>query len=114
MAVVYRELEEWLDERQQRFIAISDEIWANPELALAEYKACQLQADSLAADGFTIERNVGGLPTAFMAEFTQGEGGPIIGFLGEYDALPGLSQNKVSVQTRSFRTVRDMAVGTTC
>ena len=98
MAVVYRELGEWLDEREQRFIAISDEIWANPELALAEYKACQLQADSMAADGFTITRNVGGLPTAFMAEYTQGEGGPKIGFLGEYDALPGLSQKKVAVQ----------------
>ena len=98
MPVVYRELEEWLDERQNRFIAISDEIWANPELALAEFKACQLQADSLAADGFTITRNVGGLPTAFMAEFTQGEGGPKIGFLGEYDALPGLSQEKSPVQ----------------
>lgn len=98
MAVVYRELGEWLDERQQRFIAISDEIWANPELALAEYKACQLQADSLAAEGFTITRNVGDLPTAFMAEFTQGVGGPKIGFLGEYDALPGLSQNKVATQ----------------
>ena len=98
MPVVYRELEEWLDERQNRFIAISDEIWANPELALAEFKACQLQADSLAADGFTITRSVGGLPTAFMAEFTQGEGGPKIGFLGEYDALPGLSQEKSPVQ----------------
>ena len=98
MAVVYRELEEWLDERQNRFIAISDEIWANPELALAEYKACQLQADSMAAEGFTITRDVGGLPTAFMAEYTQGAGGPVIGFLGEYDALPGLSQQKTSVQ----------------
>ncbi|MCC6703816.1 MAG: amidohydrolase [Thermomicrobiales bacterium] len=98
MATVYRELEEWLDERQNRFIAISDEIWANPELALAEFKACQLQADSLAEDGFTITRNVGGLPTAFMAEYTQGEGGPKIGFPGEYDALPGLSQKKVAVQ----------------
>ena len=43
-------------------------------------------------DGFTITGNVGGMPTAFMAEWTQGEGGPVIGFLGEYDALPGLSQ----------------------
>ena len=42
MAVVYREVEEWLDERQHRFIAMSDEIWANPELALAEFKACKL------------------------------------------------------------------------
>ena len=77
------EISEWLEER--------------PELALAEHFACGLQADDLAADGFTITRNVGDLPTAFMAEFTQGEGGPVIGFLGEYDALPGLSQERQSV-----------------
>ncbi|MCC6703815.1 MAG: amidohydrolase, partial [Thermomicrobiales bacterium] len=94
--VEYRELTEWLEERDQRFIAMSDEIWANPELALAEFKACQLQVDDLAADGFTITRNLGGLQTGFMAEYTQGEGGPKIGFLGEYDALPGLSQNRTS------------------
>ena len=98
MVVAYRDVTEWLEERQHRFIAISDEIWANPELALAEYKACTLQADSLAADGFTITRNVGELPTAFMAEYSQGDGGPKIGFLGEYDALPGLSQKKVATQ----------------
>ncbi len=83
---------EWLEERQGRFIAIADEIWRNPELGLAEFKACRLQSDDLAADGFTITGDIGGMPTAFMAEWTQGEGGPVIGFLGEYDALPGLSQ----------------------
>ena len=94
----YREVTEWVEERENRFIAIADEIWANPELALAEFKACKLQSESLAEDGFTITSNIGGLPTAFMAEYSQGEGGPVIGFLGEYDALPGLSQNKVAVQ----------------
>ncbi len=89
---------EWLEERQGRFIAMADEIWNNPELALAEYKACKLQSDDLAADGFTITTNIGDLPTAFMAEWSSGEGGPIIGFLGEYDALPGLSQERQSGQ----------------
>ncbi|MBA3378099.1 MAG: amidohydrolase, partial [Chloroflexia bacterium] len=88
----HEEVVEWLEERQGRFIGIADEIWRNPELALAEHKACALQADDLAQDGFTITRNVGDLPTAFMAEWSSGTGGPIIGFLGEYDALPGLSQ----------------------
>src|SRR5690606_32749580 len=82
----------WLEERQGRFISIADEIWRNPELGLAEFKACRLQSDDLAADGFTITDDIGGMPTAFMAEWSQGEGGPVIGFLGEYDALPGLSQ----------------------
>ncbi len=89
---------EWLEERQGRFIAMADQIWDNPELALAEYKACKLQSEDLAADGFTITGNIGDLPTAFMAEWTQGEGGPIIGFLGEYDALPGLSQERDPLQ----------------
>lgn len=86
----HTEVIEWLEERQGRFITIADTIWKTPEVALAEHTACQLQADDLAQDGFTITRNVGGLPTAFMAEW--GKDAPIIGFLGEYDALPGLSQ----------------------
>ncbi|MGB3304876.1 MAG: amidohydrolase [Thermomicrobiales bacterium] len=89
---------EWLEERQGRFVQIADTIWKNPEVALEEHKACQLQADDLAADGFTITRNVGDLPTAFMAEWSSGTGGPIIGFLGEYDALPGLSQEQSDTQ----------------
>lgn len=89
-------LSEWIEERQERFIAISDQIWANPEVALTESFACELQADFLAKDGFTITRDIGGMPTAFMAEW--GSGGPIIGFLGEYDALPGLSQKNQPTQ----------------
>ena len=89
---------EWLEERQGRFIQMADTIWDHPELALAEHHAWQLQADDLQADGFTITTGVGDLPTAFMAEFTVGTGGPIIGFLGEYDALPSLSQQRAPTQ----------------
>ena len=85
-----RELGDWIDERQERFTTISDQIWERPEVAMAEHFACDLQAETLEADGFRITRNVGDQPTAFTAEW--GEGAPIIGFLGEYDALPGLSQ----------------------
>ncbi|HLT21095.1 MAG TPA: M20 family metallopeptidase [Thermomicrobiales bacterium] len=84
------EVAEWLDERQGRFIQMSDEIWGYAEIALAETKSCALQAEFLEREGFTITRNVGDLPTAFMAEW--GSGAPVIGFLGEYDALPTLSQ----------------------
>lgn len=84
------ELGGWLEERQERFTAISDAIWEHPQVALKETFACNLQAETLAADGFAITRDIGGMPTAFMAEW--GSGGPIIGFLGEYDALPSLSQ----------------------
>ncbi|HEU5328875.1 MAG TPA: amidohydrolase [Thermomicrobiales bacterium] len=87
----------WLDERQERFTAIADAIWAKPEVALRETAACALQAEILAADGFAITRDVGGLPTAFVAEW--GSGQPVLGFLGEYDALPGLSQESQATQT---------------
>ncbi len=93
------EVAEWLDERESRFIGIANQIWENPEVALTESKACKLQADDLAADGFTITTGVADLPTAFMAEWSQGEGGPVIGFLGEYDALPGLSQDRAPEQS---------------
>jgi aminobenzoyl-glutamate utilization protein B len=89
-------LADWLEERQERFIKMADTIWAHPEVALTESKACELQAESLARDGFTITRDVGGLPTAFIAEW--GSGAPVIGYLGEYDALPGLSQKSQSGQ----------------
>ncbi|HMM42369.1 MAG TPA: amidohydrolase, partial [Thermomicrobiales bacterium] len=92
----HREVGDWLDERQERFIDIADKIWEYAEVALAETKSCQLQAEDLEADGFRITRNVGGLPTAFVAEW--GEGSPVIGFLGEYDALPDLSQKNQAAQ----------------
>lgn len=92
----HEELGDWLEERQGRFIAMADTIWANPEVALTESKACALQAEALARDGFAITREVGGLPTAFVAEW--GTGAPVIGYLGEYDALPGLSQKSQAEQ----------------
>jgi len=73
------ELNEWLDERSERFIAMSDAIWREPQVALKETAACALQIADLRAEGFRIEENVGGMPTAFVAEW--GSGGPIIGFL---------------------------------
>ena len=94
----HEQVVDWLEERQGRFIGIANQIWEHPEVALTESFAAQLQAEDLAADGFTITSGLGDLPTAFMAEFTQGEGGPIVGFLGEYDALPGLSQERSTTQ----------------
>ena len=89
-----QDIADWLDEHQPRFSAISDEIWDNPELQFVEFKASKLQADFLAAEGFRIEWDIGGLSTAFCAEW--GSGQPVIAFAGEYDALPGLSQHDQS------------------
>ncbi len=90
------EIREWLEEREGRFVAVADEIWRHPQLGLAETEACAIHTAEMEKEGFRITRNVGGLPTAFMAEW--GSGSPIIGFLGEYDALPGLSQKLQATQ----------------
>ncbi|MFN2153008.1 MAG: amidohydrolase, partial [Anaerolineales bacterium] len=81
---------DWLDHNQAPFIHMADQIWATPELGLKEFKSSKVQAETLENEGFTITWDVGGLNTAFMAEW--GQGTPILGFIGEYDALPGLSQ----------------------
>jgi len=69
---------------------VSDEIWTNAETALKETKSAKALADYAEAQGFTVKRGVAGMPTAFIAEY--GTGKPIIGIMGEYDALPGISQ----------------------
>jgi aminobenzoyl-glutamate utilization protein B len=65
-------------------------IWEYAELALEEYRSSQLLGELLQKEGFSVEFGAGGLPTAFVA--TYGAGKPVIGILGEYDALPGISQ----------------------
>ena len=76
---------------------IAKEIWDRPEIALTESFASKLLADELEAAGFSITWGAGGMPTAFIAEW--GSGSPIIGYLGEYDALPGLSQDLATAKT---------------
>lgn len=65
---------------------IAREIWGFAEVALEEFKSAELLEDLLEQNGFDVQRGVGDLPTAFIAR--AGEGGPAIGILGEYDALP--------------------------
>jgi aminobenzoyl-glutamate utilization protein B len=69
---------------------MADRVWKYAETALREKESARDLADFAERQGFRVQRGVGGLPTAFVARF--GEGRPIIGLLGEYDALPGLSQ----------------------
>ncbi len=79
-----------LDDQDEKLAYLAQEIWDHPEVALEETFASTLLSQELADAGFTIERGVGQMETAFVASW--GAGGPIIGLLGEYDALPGLSQ----------------------
>src|SRR4029077_19902596 len=79
-----------VEKHQQELVSISDKIWAFAETALKETKSSKELADYAEAQGFAVKRGVAGMPTAFIAEF--GSGKPIIGIMGEYDALPGISQ----------------------
>jgi aminobenzoyl-glutamate utilization protein B len=85
-----QDLIDWIENNRSEFTSISDEIWANPEIAFHEFKASKIQADYLESKGFKVTWDIGGMNTAFVAEW--GKGKPIIGFLGEYDALLNLSQ----------------------
>lgn len=81
-------------------VAISREVWATPELSLSELRSSEIHIRALEAEGFTItSRGTSGYPTAFIAEWSQGSGGPVIGYLPEYDALPGLGNAAEPRQT---------------
>jgi len=81
---------DWIDKHQKHIIEVSEQIWDMPELGLQEHKSSTLLADELQKGGFKVQREVAGMPTAFVA--TYGRGKPVIGIMGEYDALAGLSQ----------------------
>jgi aminobenzoyl-glutamate utilization protein B len=79
-----------IENHENNLIKISDEIWALAELAFEENKSSELLADYAENQGFKVERGVAGMPTAFVASY--GSGKPVISVLGEFDALPGISQ----------------------
>jgi aminobenzoyl-glutamate utilization protein B len=83
----------WIEENKKRLIEISDEIWGYAELGLVEIKSAKLLSDELESHGFKVERGVGGMPSAFFGIW--GSGKPVIGIMGEYDALPGISNKAV-------------------
>jgi aminobenzoyl-glutamate utilization protein B len=79
-----------VEKQQAALVQLSDEIWTFAETALRESRSAEALANYAEKNGFTVERGVAGMPTAFVASY--GSGHPIIGILGEYDALPGISQ----------------------
>jgi len=74
----------------EKYGKISDAIWSYAELGLQEYRSSELLASTLENEGFTVERNLAGMPTCFVGSY--GTGKPVIGILAEFDALPGISQ----------------------
>ena len=82
-----------LDAKSESYGEIAQTIWDLAEMGYQEEKSAALLQKTLADAGFTINKGVAGIPTAFTAEY--GSGAPIIGIMGEYDALPGLSQQAI-------------------
>ena len=82
-----------LEAKNQQYVDVATNIWNLAELGYKEGKSANLLQSMLKEEGFTIETGVAGIPTAFTATF--GSGSPVIGVLGEYDALPGFSQDAV-------------------
>jgi len=82
-----------VEKHKAALIKISDEIWASAEMAFEEVNSAKLLADYAKANGMKVTMGVAETPTAFIAEY--GSGKPIIAVMGEYDALPGISQKAV-------------------
>lgn len=80
----------YIDENAGIFTGVSDAIWAKPELSLKEFESAKLYCDTLRKYGFEVTEGLAGVATAFCGRY--GSGRPVIGILGEFDALSGLSQ----------------------
>lgn len=81
---------QFLDSKRNELEGIATQVWEASEVGFQEHKSSKTQADYLEANGFKVTRSAAGIPTAFVAEW--GSGRPYIGFLGEFDALAGVSQ----------------------
>lgn len=86
----YELLDSLVEGKRAVFDETADKIWGFAEMRYQEHQSVKLQKELLRSEGFAIEEELGGIPTAFKATF--GSGHPVIGILGEFDALPGMSQ----------------------
>ena len=82
-----------IDARAEEYGRVAHQIWEWAEVGYQEERSSELLRSQLEDAGFAVETGVAGMPTAFVASF--GRGGPVIGVLAEFDALPGISQDAV-------------------
>ena len=80
-----------IDKNQKKFEEIALKVWEYAEVGYKEFQSSSLLQKSLQESGFKVKNNLGSMPTAFVAEY--GKGYPVIGILGEFDALPGMNQS---------------------
>ena len=90
ISVSANEIDNSIKNNKKAFEKIALQIWEYAELGYLENKSSNLLANELEKNGFTIRKGLAGIPTSFIAEYNNG--GPVIGILGEFDALPGLAQ----------------------
>ena len=88
-----------VDKHAASLIRLSDQVWAFAETALLEHRSAKLLADFAEGQGFKVERGISNMPTAFVASY--GTGRPIVAIMGEYYALPGVSQKATPEQDRT-------------
>ena len=86
-----------IEARSDHYGSVARQIWEWAEVGYQEEKSSELLKGELEAAGFSVESGVADMPTAFLASY--GSGGPVIGILAEYDALPGISQDAVPVRS---------------
>jgi len=86
-----------IDKHSSNLIKMSDQIWELAETAFNEYESSKILADYARKNGFNVEMGVAEMPTAFVA--TYGQGKPVISVLGEFDALPGISQEAKPIKS---------------
>lgn len=94
--MIHKKIHHYVEKKETMYHELSDHIWDLAETKFHEQESAQAIIAILTDEGFTVETHIGGIETAFVA--TYGTTGPQIGFLGEYDALPDLSQKSGSTQ----------------
>ncbi|SFG61958.1 M20 family metallopeptidase [Oribacterium sp. WCC10] len=102
MTELKQQIIDYIVKNSDIFTNLSDEIWANPELSLKEYRSAALYEKVLEENGFRVEKNFDDIETAFTGTF--GSGHPVIGILGEYDALSGLSQERGALSHKPLKS----------
>src|SRR5438309_824388 len=98
-----------IEAKRDAYATVAKQIWGFAEVGYQEQKSSALLQQQLRAAGFEVKAGVADIPTAFVATF--GSGKPVIGIVGEFDALPGLSQE---AQTGTRHAIEDNAPGHGC
>lgn len=97
-----------IDAKSEEYTKVAMQIWGFAEVGFQETKSSALLQETLSKNGFTIEKGVAGMPTAFIASYGQGK--PVVAILGEFDALPGVAQEAVPQK----KTIEGQVAGHAC